>query len=310
MKTLRIATRQSPLALWQARHVAGLLMDRFPGLDVTLLELSTEGDRFLSAPLSTLGGKNLFVKEIEQALLDGRADLAVHSLKDVTAFFPPGLVLAAVPLREDARDAWVSPRGIAFASLVRGARVGTSSLRRTCQLLARRRDLEVVSRRGNVASRLWKTREEGLQGTVLAFAGLKRLGLEREVTELIEPEQSLPAVGQGALALECLAEDTDTLFRVQPLEDRTSRIAVDAERGFLSHLEGGCSTPMAAYAVVEGEGEGETVWIRGLVGEVDGRRILRDQVRGPASAAAALGVRLAQRLLDAGAGEILARFAK
>ncbi|HEY1418656.1 MAG TPA: hydroxymethylbilane synthase, partial [Myxococcaceae bacterium] len=200
MAPLRIATRKSPLALWQARHVAALLAARSPGTEVTLVELSTEGDRMLDAPLSTIGGKGLFVKEIEAALLDGRADLAVHSLKDVTSTFPPGLVLAAVPEREDPRDAWVSPRGIAFAELPRGARVGTSSLRRACQLCSMRPDVEVVSLRGNVGTRLRKTEELGLAGSILALAGLRRLGLEGRVTELLPPEVMLPAVGQGALA--------------------------------------------------------------------------------------------------------------
>src|SRR5262249_10909884 len=242
MPGLRIATRKSPLALWQANHVAGLLRARSPGTEVTLVELSTAGDRMLDAPLSPIGGKGLFVKEIEAALLDGRADLAVHSLKDVTSNFPPELVLAAVPEREDPRDAWISPRGIRFADLPRGARVGTSSLRRACQVLAMRPDVEVVSLRGNVGTRIRKTEELGLAGSILALAGLRRLELEARITELLPPEVMLPAVGQGALALECRAESPHRPL-VESLEHPPTRVTIDAERAFLELLEGGCTVP-------------------------------------------------------------------
>ena len=304
MAPLRIATRKSPLALWQARHVAGLLKAKSPGTEVTLVELSTEGDRMLDAPLSTIGGKGLFVKEIEAALLDGRADLAVHSLKDVTSTFPPGLVLAAVPEREDPRDAWVSPRGIAFADIPKGARVGTSSLRRACQLCARRPDVEVVSLRGNVGTRLRKTEELGLAGSILALAGLRRLGLEERVTELLPPEVMLPAVGQGALALECTAESPHRPL-LESLEHRPTRIPIDAERAFLELLEGGCTVPLAAHAILEGE----QLWVRGLVGAPDGSEVVRAERRGPASRARDLGKELAEELLRRGARALLAAHA-
>jgi hydroxymethylbilane synthase len=297
---LRIATRRSPLALWQARHVGGLFQRRWPGTSVSLVELTTEGDRQLDAPLSRIGGKGLFVKEIEQALLEDRADLAVHSLKDVTSTFPPGLVLAAVPEREDPRDAWVSPSGERFDGLPRGARVGTSSLRRACQLRELRPDLEVVPLRGNVGTRLRKLEELGLAGAILALAGLRRLELEWRVTEILSPEHILPAVGQGALALECRA-DSPLRAQCQALEHRPTRTAVDAERAFLERLEGGCTVPLAAHAQLE---DGR-LWLRGLVGAPDGSQVIRGERRGLAHEAAALGRDLADELLRRGARAIL-----
>jgi len=301
---LRIATRKSPLALWQAHHVAGLLRARSPQTEVTLVELSTEGDRMLDSPLSRIGGKGLFVKEIEAALLDGRADLAVHSLKDVTSNFPPGLVLAAVPEREDPRDAWVSPRGLRFQDIPRGGRVGTSSLRRACQLRALRPDVDVVPLRGNVGTRLRKTEELGLAGSILALAGLRRLELERQVTELLPPEVMLPAVGQGALALECAA-DSKHLPLFESLEHRPTRIPIDAERAFLELLEGGCTVPLAAHAILEGE----QLWVRGLVGAPDGSEVVRAERRGPSARARDLGQELAEELLRRGARALLAAHA-
>ncbi|HTS80709.1 MAG TPA: hydroxymethylbilane synthase [Myxococcaceae bacterium] len=300
MPPLRIATRKSPLALWQAHHVAGLLRARAPGTEVTLVELTTEGDRVLDSPLSQIGGKGLFIKEIEAALLDGRADLAVHSLKDVTSVFPPGLVLAAVPEREDPRDAWVSPRGLAFGGIPAGGRVGTSSLRRACQLRALRPDVEVVPLRGNVGTRLRKTEELGLAGSILALAGLRRLGLEGRITELLPPEVMLPAVGQGALALECPGESAHRPL-VQSLEHPPTRVPIDAERAFLETLEGGCTVPLAAHAILQGQ----ELWVRGLVGAPDGSAVVRAERRGPASRAAALGRELAEELLRRGARAIL-----
>jgi len=300
MPALRIATRKSPLALWQARHVADLIRARSPDLEVALVELSTEGDRMLDGPLSRVGGKGLFVKEIEAALLDGRADLAVHSLKDVTSTFPPGLCLAAVPEREDPRDAWVSPAGHAFAALPPGARVGTASLRRSCQLRALRRDVEIVTLRGNVGTRVRKTEELGLAGSILAVAGLRRLGLEARVTERLPPEVMLPAVGQGALAIEC-REDSPHRPLLEALEHRPTRVPVDAERGFLETLEGGCTVPLACHAVLQGE----ELWVRGLVGAPDGSEVVRAERRGPSSRARALGQELAGELLRRGARAIL-----
>ena len=303
-RAVRIATRQSPLALWQARHVSALLTARHPGLQVSLVEMTTEGDRFLSAPLSSVGGKGLFVKEIEQALIDGRADLAVHSLKDMTSLLPEGLMLAAVPAREDPRDAFCSPAGLTLDKLPRGAKVGTSSLRRSCILRSRRPDLEIVGLRGNVQTRLNKTRELGLAGAMLAYAGLKRLGLEREITEVLSPEVSLPAVGQGVLAIQCRTDDADTRALLAPLEDEVTRVAVTAERALLAKLEGGCKVPMAGHATVR---DG-VVHLRGFVGQPDGSRVVEGEVRGPISNAHALGEALAADLLSRGAQEILRDF--
>lgn len=302
---IRIATRQSPLALWQANHVAALLRGLDPSLQVDLLEMTTEGDRFLSAPLAVIGGKGLFVKEIEQALIDRRADVAVHSLKDMTAHLPPGLILGAIPEREDPRDAWVSPGGIPFAQTPRGAKVGTSSLRRTCQLRERRPDLEVVSIRGNVQTRLRRTVEQGLSGCVLALAGLRRLELEGHITEVLPPEASLPAVGQGALAVECRDDDSAVRALLAKLDHAPSRAAVMAERAFLSRLEGGCSVPLAGYATLEGGG----LRLRGLIGEPDGSRVVRGERRGGLQEGEALGLALAEELLGQGGREILAAFA-
>lgn len=302
---IRIATRQSPLALWQANHVAQRLRALDPTLEVVLLELSTAGDRFLTAPLAVIGGKGLFVKEIEQALLDGRADVAVHSLKDMTALMPPGLLLGAIPEREDPRDAWVSPTGVRFEALPSGAKVGTSSLRRSCQLLERRRDLEVVSIRGNVQTRLKRTQEQGLVGCVLALAGLRRLELEAQVTQVLSPEESLPAVGQGALAVQCREEDPVVRGLLARLEHAPSRIAVTAERAFLARLEGGCSVPLAGYATLDGE----RLRLRGLIGSPDGARVVRGETVGTPAEAAQLGTSLAERLLAQGGEEILKAFA-
>jgi hydroxymethylbilane synthase len=303
-KAVRIATRQSPLALWQARHVAALLSERHPGLQVSLVEMTTEGDRFLSAPLSAVGGKGLFVKEIEQSLIDGRADIAVHSLKDMTSVLPEGLMLAAVPAREDPRDAFCSPTGLTLDKLPQGARVGTSSLRRSCILRSRRPDLEIVSLRGNVQTRLQKTKDLGLAGAMLAYAGLKRLGLEREITEVISTAVSLPAVGQGVLAIQCRTADAEVRALLAPLEDAVTRVAVTAERAFLAKLEGGCTVPMAGHATVA---DG-VVHLRGFVGRPDGSQVVAGEARGPVSNAHALGDALADELLSRGAREILRDF--
>jgi hydroxymethylbilane synthase len=268
--------------------------------------MTTDGDRFLSQPLSTIGGKGLFVKEIEQALLDGRADLAVHSLKDMTSFMPEGLMLAAVPTREDPRDAFCSPAGLTLATLPQGARVGTSSLRRSCALRSRRPDLEIVSLRGNVQTRLNRTRELGLAGTMLAYAGLKRLGLEAAVTEVLPTHVSLPAVGQGVLAIQCRSEDAEVRALLAPLDDALTRVAVTAERALLARLEGGCTVPLAGHATVT---DG-TVHLRGFVGRPDGSRLVEGEVRGPADRAHLLGEALADDLLNRGAADILRDFGR
>lgn len=302
MRRLRIATRKSPLARWQANHVADLWRSRFADTDISLVEMSTAGDRLVEGPLQAVGGKGLFIKELEQALLEDRADLAVHSLKDVTSAFPEGLLLASVPEREDPRDAWVSPEGAKFLELPLGARVGTSSLRRACLLKAARPDLKVVPLRGNVQTRLRKTEELGLGGTVLAVAGLVRLGLAGRITEILPLELSLPAVGQGALALEARAEDRELLAQARQLEHRATRLAIDAERAFLARLEGGCNVPLGGYADVRGE----ELHLQGFVGSPDGTEVLRGDVQGRAAAGPELGRALAEALLLRGAGRLLA----
>lgn len=302
MRRLRIATRKSPLARWQANHVADLWRSRFADTDISLVEMSTAGDRLVEGPLQAVGGKGLFIKELEQALLENRADLAVHSLKDVTSAFPEGLLLASVPEREDPRDAWVSPEGAKFLELPLGARVGTSSLRRACLLKAARPDLKVVPLRGNVQTRLRKTEELGLGGTVLAVAGLVRLGLAGRITEILPLELSLPAVGQGALALEARAEDRELLAQARQLEHRATRLAIDAERAFLARLEGGCNVPLGGYAAVQGE----ELHLQGFVGSPDGTEVLRGDVQGRAAAGPELGRALAEALLLRGAGRLLA----
>ncbi|MSP59363.1 MAG: hydroxymethylbilane synthase [Myxococcales bacterium] len=301
---LRIATRGSKLALWQAHHVSRLLRAAEPGLTIELVVLITVGDKILDRPLSEVGGKGLFVKEIEEALLDGRADVAVHSMKDLPAEIPPRLTLAAVPEREDPRDALLVRPGLAaamVAELPARARVGTSSLRRMCQLRAGRGDLEVLPLRGNVDTRIHKLDDGQIDAVVLALAGLRRLGLEERVTQVLPVHESLPAIGQGALAIETRADDAATRARVARFHHRPTAIAVAAERAFLARLDGSCRTPMAAHATLEGD----HLQIAGLVGRPDGSEILRDAVEGPAAAAEHLGVILAERLLARGAETIL-----
>jgi len=298
--TVRIATRRSALAKWQANHVAALLRAREPGLDVQLLELMTRGDKILDVPLAEVGGKGLFVKEIEDALLRGDAQVAVHSMKDLPALLAPGLVVAATPTREDPRDALVS-RGQRLPELPRGARVGTASLRRAAQLRAARPDLRVETIRGNVQTRLRKV-EEGFDAVVLAYAGLKRLGLADKVVQVFSVEEMLPAVAQGALAIEAREKDAETLARLAPLDDAATRHQVEAERGLMRRLEGGCQVPLAAHATVQGG----TVTLRALVSSLDGGRVVRGERQGPVARAAEIGVELAEELLGRGADAILA----
>jgi len=297
---IRIATRKSPLAKWQANHVAGLLRAREPGLEVRLHELSTRGDRILEVALAQVGGKGLFVKEIEDALLEGDAEIAVHSMKDLPAVLSPGLVMAAVPLREDPRDALCSPRWKTLPALPQGARVGTSSLRRAAQLKALRPDLQTEVVRGNVETRLRKASGE-LDAVVLAYAGLRRLGLTEHATQVFSPEEMLPAVAQGALALEARADDPATLARLAPLEDPDTRARIEAERALLRRLEGGCQVPIAGYATVQGG----TVRLRALVAAVDGSRVIRGERSGPMGAAAAVGEALAEEMLARGAAALV-----
>ncbi|HEY3452141.1 MAG TPA: hydroxymethylbilane synthase [Myxococcales bacterium] len=301
---LRIGTRRSPLALWQAHHVTALLKGREAGLEVELVEIVTKGDKILDSPLAKVGGKGLFVKEIEEQLLSGAVDLAVHSLKDMPAELPEGLVLAAVPPREDPRDAFVSSRHKRLEDLPKGAKVGTSSLRRASQLKAWRRDLEIVSIRGNVQTRLRKIDTE-LDAGILAAAGLKRLELADKITEFIEPERILPAVGQGVLALEARGGDQEVLQRLAALEDGPTRVAVTAERAFLRRLGGGCQVPIAAHATVSGK----TIDFRGMVGHPDGSRVVEFAEKlefASLEEVERLGVRGAEAVLSRGAQDILA----
>jgi hydroxymethylbilane synthase len=298
--TIRIATRRSPLAKWQANHVADLLRNAEPGLEVKLHELVTRGDKILEVPLAQVGGKGLFVKEIEDALLAKDAEIAVHSMKDLPAVLADGLVLAAVPVREDPRDALCSPKHKTLAALPNGAKVGTSSLRRGAQLMALRPDLQIEVIRGNVETRLRKA-SEGLDAVVLAYAGLRRLGLGEHATYVFPPEEMLPAVAQGALALEARGDDAATLKRLSVLEDKASRIRIEAERDFLARIEGGCQVPIAGHATIEGD----QVRIRALVASLDGTRVVRGERVGPHAQARALGVAVAEELLSRGADEIL-----
>ena len=298
---LVIATRGSALALWQAEHVRARLIAREPGLTVELLTLVTQGDRVLDVPLSAVGGKALFVKEIEHALLDGRAQIAVHSMKDVPAELEPGLVLAAVSTRDDPRDALVSRAGT-LDQLPIGAVVGTSSLRRQCQLLARRPDLEIRMLRGNVPTRVKKLDDGLYDAIVLAAAGLARLGLGDRITERLAIEISLPAVAQGVLGIETRAGDAATIARVRAaMHDGDEERRVVAERGFLARMGGSCQTPLAAHATLDGD----TLAIDALCGKVDGTLVLRARASGPRADAERLGIAVADALLAQGADALL-----
>lgn len=298
---LRIATRQSPLALWQAEHVRTLLQALQPDVTVSLVPMTTTGDRQLERSLAQAGGKGLFVKELEEALRDGRADLAVHSMKDVPAAQPEGLCLAAFLPGEDPRDAFVSVRHRSLAALPAGANVGSASLRRQAQLLAERPDLKVEVLRGNVGTRLRRLDQQEFDAILLACAGLTRLGLAGRITEALDVQRFVPAIGQGVIGLECRADDHATRERLERLNDRVSGIRLAAERALNARLGGACTVPVAGHAVVEGA----RVRLTGLVAAPDGRRVLRDQLEGSADNAAALGTALAERLIAAGGGEIL-----
>ena len=301
-RTLRIATRKSPLALWQANFVKDRLEALHPDLQVELVPMSTQGDKILDTPLAKVGGKGLFVKELETAMLEGRADIAVHSMKDVPVEFPDGLGLHTICEREDPRDAFVSNYFNQIDELPQGAVVGTSSLRRQCQLRAARPDLVIRDLRGNVNTRLAKLDAGDYDAIILAAAGLKRLEMTHRIAALIEPEQSLPANGQGAVGIECRLDDHELHALLAPLEHPETRIRVLTERAMNRALQGGCQVPIGAYALVQGE----EVWLRGLVGSPDGSRVIRDEIRGPLAEGEALGHTLAQRLLAAGADVILA----
>jgi hydroxymethylbilane synthase len=297
-----IASRESALALWQARHIESRLAALFPGAEIRILGLTTEGDRRLEAPLAAIGGKGLFVKELEQALADGRADIAVHSVKDLPMTIAREFALAAIGEREDPRDAFVSNRYADLAALPAGGRVGTSSLRRECQLRARHRGLRIEQLRGNVTTRLRKLDAGDYDAVILAAAGLKRLGLEDRITRLIPPSESLPAPGQGALGVECLARRADLVEWLKALDHAPTARCVAAERAFSRALSGSCNVPLGAYA----EAEGRNLRLRGFVGTPDGTRVVSGELRGPARDPEALGATLAAGLKAQGAGEILA----
>ena len=303
LKQLRIATRSSPLALWQAEEVTRRLKALYPNLDIQLVKMTTKGDQILDAPLAKVGGKGLFVKELEVGMLAGEADIAVHSMKDVPVEFPEGLELALIMEREDPRDAFVSNNFDNLSSLPKGAVVGTSSLRRQTQIRERYPDLKIDWLRGNVNTRLKKLDDGDYDAIILAAAGLKRLGFNERIRSCLEPEESLPAIGQGAIGIETRSDDEAVKQLIAPLGDVDTTLRVSAERAMNATLNGGCQVPLAGYAVLEGD----QLFMRGLVGEPDGSRVLRAEIRGPAKNAVDLGVKLAQDLLAQGAGEILSR---
>jgi hydroxymethylbilane synthase len=299
---VRIGTRGSALALWQAEWVSSQLKAAHPGLTAELVTIKTQGDKILDVPLAKVGGKGLFVKEIEEALLEGQVDLAVHSMKDMPAELLAGLHVAAMPLREDPRDVLVMGEGSGFADLPRGARVGTSSLRRAAQLLHLRTDLKLETLRGNLDTRLRKLETQGFHAVVLAAAGIKRMGLSHLITQYLEPELMLPAVGQGALGIETRIEDAPTNELVTGLAHLPTMVAVRAERAFLRRLQGGCQVPIGGYATLEGE----RLILTGIVADLQGRRVIRRVLEGEARKAEEIGESLAEVVLSAGGAEILA----
>jgi len=301
VNVLRLGTRKSALALWQAEYVRAALVARHPSLTVELVKITTEGDRILDRPLAAMGGKGLFIKELEQALFDRRIDLAVHSMKDLTVSLPAGLHIAAVCEREDPRDAFVSGRYASLAALPPGSRVGTSSLRRQCQLRALYPKLEIVTLRGNVNTRLARLDAGDYDALLLAVAGLKRLGFGERIREALPIAVSLPAVGQGAVCIECRSDDAKTNRLLAALDHAPTRTCVAAERALNAALEGGCQVPIAGYA----ELDGAALHLRALVGAPDGTRIVRGERRGAADDAESIGAALAQELLARGAKEIL-----
>lgn len=297
---IRLGSRGSKLALWQAEFVRSEI-ERRTGRKVGITRIRTTGDMILDVPLGRVGGKGLFVKEIEEALLSGKIDLAVHSMKDVPTDLPEGLTIVAITRREDPRDAFLSVKYGSFGELPQGARLGTSSLRRQTQLLGLRPDLSVESLRGNIDTRIRRMEEGRFDAIILAAAGLRRLGWESRITQYIPEEMSIPAIGQGALGIEIRRNDPDTREAVSFLDDRDTSLAVRAERGFLKRLEGGCQVPIASHGRVEGDG----IVLQGMVGRPDGSEIVRGSAQGSVSDPEALGVTLAEQLLARGAGKIL-----
>jgi len=301
--TVRIATRKSALALWQAEYVKARLEHFHPGINVELVPMTTKGDIMLDTPLAKIGGKGLFIKELEVAILEGRADIAVHSMKDIPVDFPEGLGLEVICPREDPRDAFVSNTIKSLSDLPQGAIVGTSSLRRQCQLKASRPDLDIRDLRGNVNTRLRKLDEGEYDAIILAAAGLIRLEMSERIAQFIEPEEMLPANGQGAVGIECRIDDTKISALLAPLECKATRIRVLAERAMNKALEGGCQVPIGSYGVISADGK--EIYLRGLVGAIDGSEMIESEITGPVEEGEALGHKLAQELLSRGAAEIL-----
>ncbi|MDH5517010.1 MAG: hydroxymethylbilane synthase [Gammaproteobacteria bacterium] len=302
INTIRIATRKSPLALWQANEVSRQLKQHHPELQIELVTMVTKGDKILDAPLAKVGGKGLFVKELEQGMLDGDADIAVHSMKDVPMDFPEGLYLSVIMQRENPHDAFVSNNYEGLEDLPANARIGTSSLRRQLQIKAIMPDAEMLDLRGNVNTRLAKLDNGEYDAIILASAGLIRLGFEDRIRHSLSPEQSLPAVGQGAVGIECRSGDSAIEQLIAPLNDADTAIRLRAERALNKGLNGGCQVPIAGYALLQDN----EIYLRGLVGKPDGSQVVFDEISGPAEGAEELGSELAKRLLAAGAADILA----
>ena len=300
-KPIKIGTRGSKLALWQANWIKSALSAEYPTRPVELVPIKTKGDKILDVPLATVGGKGLFVKEIEDALLNGIIDLAVHSMKDMPAEIPNGLCIGAVPERENPQDVLISKKGLGLFELEPQAKIGTSSLRRKAQLLFARPDLSVFPLRGNLDTRLKKLKTENLDAIVLAAAGVKRLGLEEKITEYLNEEIMLPAVGQGALCVEIRQNDPEIETIVLPLEHQQTRTVIAAERAFLQRLEGGCQIPIAAYGKITEN----TLTLSGLVANIDGTTVIKETLSGTTDTAETLGIKLADRLLSRGAKDIM-----
>jgi len=301
MNVIRIGTRGSPLAVWQAEWVRSRLLALHPEYTAEIVKIKTTGDKILDVPLAKVGGKGLFVKEIETALLEDRIDLAVHSMKDMPAEIPTGLCIGVVPERENPLDILIARNGNAFGDLPRGANLGSSSLRRGAQVRHIRPDITVQPLRGNLNTRIRKLETEGLDAIILAAAGVKRLGMESRITEYLSEDIMLPAIGQGALSIEVREDDNAVRDLIAPMDHRETRLAVESERAFLSRLEGGCQVPIAAHAKIVGD----RVDLTGLVAEVDGSVLLRENITGPVDKHEELGVQLAAKLLDQGGRKIL-----
>ncbi|SNZ07922.1 hydroxymethylbilane synthase [Persephonella hydrogeniphila] len=298
---IRIGTRKSKLALWQANFIAEQLKKHFPDIEIELVKIVTKGDKILDVPLAKVGGKGLFVKEIEEAMLRKEIDIAVHSLKDVPTYFPEGLGLVAITEREDPRDAFLSVRYSSIDDMPEGAVLGTSSLRRKAQIMMKRKNLVIEDLRGNVDTRIRKLEEGQYDGIILAYAGLKRLGFQDRVKQIFEPDYMIPAVAQGFLGIEARLDDEKTKEIVSVLNHKESEIRAKAERAFLKTLEGGCQVPLAGYSeIVDGK-----LRITGFVSDLEGKRFFKDSMEGTPDKPEELGEKLAQKLLDMGAREVL-----